>query len=164
MVHHTSNLVFFFFCHCQIAQLDSRARFPVCLAAAIALQCLLAWLRKIPGGFGLGGSFSLLFFFFFPLSICLFVKVLKRWFGFDSFSSQPRKLWDQSAQRLCFSGLLALPCLWGREPRCLLQSPSRMAFLFIGDFKMSLIRISPKFKPSNFSLKQNHLSMQYLCT
>lgn len=103
---------------------------------------------------------GLVFFTFFFLSICLFVKVLKRWFGFDSFSSQPMKLWDQSAQRLSFLGLLALPCLWGREPRCLLQSPSRMAFLFMEDFKMSLIRISPKFKPSNFSLKQIHLSMQ----
>lgn len=62
------------FCHCQIAQLDSRARFPVCLAGAIALQCLLAWLRKIPGGLGLVWGFFLLSFFF-PLAFAYLSKL-----------------------------------------------------------------------------------------
>lgn len=164
MVHHTSNLVFFFFLPLPDCTVRQQGTLSCLLSCSHCTSVFTSMVEKNSRRVWFGGFVFFTFFFFFPLSICLFVKVLKRWFGFDSFSSQPRKLWDQSAQRLCFSGLLALPCLWGREPRCLLQSPSRMAFLFIGDFKMSLIRISPKFKPSNFSLKQNHLSMQYLCT
>lgn len=70
---------------------------------------------------------------------CLNLNILKTWFAFDSFCSQPRKLSDHSAQRLGFLGLLALHYQWGGQPRCLLQSPSLMAFSFYRDIKISFL-------------------------